>query len=141
MKNIMRAILNQNLPEKDIKNSKSIMLWAFLWAASLAGIKLISSYDWYTEIYVTILVFTIHSGLGIKMIIVYKKFFRELDEMERKIQLDALAMSVGVTVASFTSLSILAKADIIGSVSPAHLIMIMMLTYSIGLIIGRVRYQ
>lgn len=144
MKNLLQAIFSHHLPERDIINARNVMLWGIFWTVSIVSIDSISEYEWYGSLTVVIAACVLHTGLGVGMIKAYKKFLRELDEMERKIQLDSLAMSVGITVisfTSFTSLTILARAEIIEPVGADNLIMIMMLTYSIGLIIGRVRYQ
>ena len=75
------------------------------------------------------------------MILAYKRFLKELDEMERKIQLDALALSVGVTVVVFGGYTILEKAEMVPDLEASSLIMLTALTYMVGIIVGRIRYQ
>ena len=75
------------------------------------------------------------------MVFAYKRFLTELDEMERKIQLDALALSVGITIISFSSYSILDKNGILPELNSAYLIALMALTYIVGIIAGRIRYR
>ena len=75
------------------------------------------------------------------MVFSYRRFLIELDEMERKIQLDALALSVGVTIISFSSYSILDKNGILPELNSAYLIALMALTYMVGIISGRLRYR
>ena len=79
--------------------------------------------------------------MGIGLIFAYRRFLKDLDEMERQIQLDALALSVGVTLAGFSSYSILDKAVVVPALDPAYLIVLMSFTYMAGLIIGRIRYR
>jgi hypothetical protein len=90
---------------------------------------------------VVIIGFVINTGIGIGLIFAYKRFLKDLDEMERQIQLESLALSVGVTLAGFSSYSILDKANILPSLHPSYLIVLMSLTYMAGLIIGRIRYR
>jgi hypothetical protein len=141
MKKILNAVFNQGLPERDIKNANQIMLWAFAWAATLVIISICSKYAWFSSALPITIAFVLHTGIGIGMILAYKRFLRELDEMERKIQLDALALSAGATVVAFSSYSILEKAGILPDLNPAYLIAFLALTYSAGLIIGRIRYR
>lgn len=60
--------------------------------------------------------------------------------MERKIQQDALVLSVGVTIIGFSSYSILEGAGVVSELSPSSLIVLMALAYMTGIIIGRIRY-
>ncbi len=138
MNKYIEAIFNQSLPLRDIENAKQIMLWAFLWAISLIAIKYSSQYEWYQDTGAVIAT-VLHSAIGIKLILKYKHFLKELEEMERKIQLDALALSTGATIVIFSSYSILADSGVLSPLSPSLLIITMCITYSIGLIVGRIR--
>ena len=64
---------------------------------------------------------------------------RTLDEMERKIQLDALALSVGLAMLTFSASSILQTADILPQLKAYVLLTIMAFSYSIGLVLGWLR--
>jgi hypothetical protein len=108
----------------------------------LAIISFLSYYKWYSSAALPIIIgFVINTGIGIGLIVAYKRFLKDLDEMEREIQLDALALSVGVTLAGFYSYTILDKAGVVPNLDPSHLIMLMSFTYMAGLIIGRIRYR
>ena len=141
MKKILHAVFNQGLPARDIKNANQVLLWMFAWVGSLGIVSFCSKYEWYSSTLPIIIAFVIHTGIGIGMILAYKRFLKELDELERKIQLGSLALSVGATVVGFTSYSILGKAGIVPELSPSYLIMLLFFTYGAGLIIGRIRYR
>jgi hypothetical protein len=64
---------------------------------------------------------------------------RTLDEMERKIQLDALALSVGVVMLTFSASGILQSAYIPLQLEVSWLLTTMAFCYSIGLVLGRLR--
>lgn len=141
MSKFFDAIACKGLPARDIRNSNIVNMWALAWVATLAITAFLSGYEWYSSAFPTMIGFAVHSGIGLGMLFAYKRFLRELDEMERKIQLDALASSVGITVIGFSAYSILAKAGFVPELIPAYLIMLIALTYIAGIIIGRVRYQ
>ena len=101
MSKLLDAIFCKNLPRRDIKNANIVNLWAVAWALSLAGISFISKNDWYSATFPIAIALVVNVGIGVGMILAYKRFLKELDEMERKIQLDALALSVGVTLVVF----------------------------------------
>jgi hypothetical protein len=141
MKKIINAIACKGLPARDLRNANIVNMWALAWAASLLLISFLSGYDWYSSTIPTMIGLVIHAGIGLAMFFAYKRFLKELDEMERKIQLDALASSVGVTVIGFSTYSILEKAGNMPVLEPHHLIVLIALTYMAGIIIGRIRYQ
>ena len=141
MSKLIDAIMCKNLPARDIKNANIVNLWAVAWAGSLAIISFISEYEWYSATLPVAVAFVINSGIGVAMILAYKRFLKELDEMERKIQLDALALSVGVTVVAFGGYSILNKAGMAPEMTASSLVVLIALTYMAGIIVGRIRYQ
>lgn len=141
MSKLKNTILCANLPARDVKNANAVNLWAFVWAVSLAVIALISKYEWYSAALPITIAFVVSAGLGVCMLLAFKRFLKELDEMERKIQLDALALSVGITLVVFGGYSVLEKAGLAPELDAASLIMLMALTYIAGIIVGRIRYQ
>ena len=76
------------------------------------------------------------------MIVANKNHLKGLDEMQQKIQLDAMAISLGVGIVCGISYSLLDQTNLISyDAEISHLIILMGLTYSAGTIIGRNRYQ
>lgn len=141
MKNIFKAIFCTNLPKRDIKNANRVNFLALLWALSLALITFAFKKNLIESNLLIGLTFLLHTAIGIFMVLSFKHMLKELDEMEKKIQLDALALSVGTTIICFSSYSLLAKANILPPLNSAYLIMLMALTYVAGIMIGRVRYS
>ncbi len=141
MKTILDAIACRGLPARDIKNANIVNLWALAWAVSLGLISFLSKYQWYSPGFPTILAFTVQTSIGIGMLLAYIRLLKNLDEMERKIQLDALAMSVGVTVVVFASYSIFEKSGIVPDLKSSYLIALIAFTYMAGIVFGRIRYR
>ncbi|XPF95422.1 hypothetical protein ACM9HF_05245 [Colwellia sp. RE-S-Sl-9] len=140
MKDMINCIMGKGLPKRDLKNSMRANVWAILWTLSLGMFTYLTTVEWFNTA-TAIMCFIVNLAVGIKLVLSYKYFLIYLDEMERKIQLDALALSVGVTIVSFASLSILARGGIIGEAKTFHLIMILSLSYMIGIVVGRVKYK
>ena len=141
MSKLIDAIICKNLPARDLKNANLVNLWAIAWAANLAIISYISKYEWYSAVLPITIAFVLSSGIGVGMLLAFKRFLKELDEMERKIQLDALALSVGVTLVVFGGYSILNKAGVAPELQASSLLVLIALTYMAGIIAGRIRYQ
>ncbi len=140
MKKHISAIFCQGLPERDIKNANKVNLWALAWAGSLLIFHYGSEESWFTSVVLIVIAALTNMAIGVGMVLAYKKLLKELDEMERKIQLDSLALSVGITIISFSGYSILQDVTAIPELEPSHMIMLMSVTYIVGIITGRIRY-
>jgi hypothetical protein len=125
----------------DIKNAIIVNFWLLAWAVSLGVISYFSELNWYSATWIKITGFVINCLIGVGMIFAFKRFVSKADELERKIQLEALALSVGVTLVFFSSYSILQISFEIADLSPSYLIVAMSLGYAIGLIMGRKRFR
>jgi hypothetical protein len=76
------------------------------------------------------------------MIRVFKQFLLGLDELQRKIHLDAMALSLGIGLVFGSSYEMLEDIKLIPfQPEIPHLIIVMYLTYAIGAILGNRRYQ
>ena len=91
---------------------------------------------------ITILGVLINLGIGFGMILANKRHLNGLDELMRKIQIEAMAISLGVGLVCGLSYELLEDIKLI-SFEPeiSHLIILMSLTYMIGIIIGNRRYK
>ncbi|WP_258405233.1 hypothetical protein [Shewanella mesophila] len=140
MKHIFNAICAKGLPARDLKNANKVNLLALLWVASLALSSYLLKQEPLSASWLVATLFVVHSTIGILMILAYKRFLTQLDEMERKIQLDALALAVGVTIVGFSSYSVLDLADMVPDLKASYVIVSIAVTYMVGIISGRVRY-
>ena len=135
------AAARKGLPARDIKNANIANLWIFAWALSLVGISFLAEYDWYSSRLIVAAGLLVHAGIGVCMILAFRKFLTEADELQRKIQLDALALSVGVTIVAFSMSSLLAKSDVLPEMDTTGLLVAMALGYGVGLTTGWRRYR
>ncbi|WP_394229751.1 hypothetical protein [Shewanella colwelliana] len=140
MKNIFDAICAKGLPARDIKNANKVNLLALMWAGSLVLTTYLLKLTPVPATWLIATLFILHSIIGILMTLAFKRFLTQLDEMERKIQLDALALAVGVTIVGFSSYSVLDIANILPDLKASYLIVTLAITYMVGIISGRVRY-
>ena len=137
---ILDAICAKGLPKRDLKNANRVNLLALLWAGTLKLSTYLTKGEQPNSIFI-LGTFSLHTLIGIAMLVSYRHFLIQLDEMERKVQLDALALSVGVTIISFSSYSILENGAIVPPLNAAYLIALMALTYMVGIIKGRINYR
>jgi hypothetical protein len=133
------TILLKGLPTQDVKNANIVNLWVMIWAGSLLVAVLSQEIFSFNNLISTLIMATLNIICGLMMIRAYQHMLRTLDEMEREIQLDALALSVGVAMLAFSASGILQIADILPQLEASWLLTIMPFSYSIGLVLGRSR--
>ena len=75
------------------------------------------------------------------MIATFMRFLRELDELQRKIQLESLALSMGIGVVGGVTYSLLATAKFISDAEASDVILLMAIAYVAGVIVGQIRYR
>jgi len=124
------------------KNTKRLFFWGVVWVLATAGLAFGPKNLWSFNTWLTIIAVLIHIGLGLGMIRAFKQYLLGLDELQRKIQLDAMALSLGVGLVLGCSYEQLEDIKLIPfQPEIPHLIILMSLTYYIGIILGNRRYQ
>jgi len=140
----MNRIITDNLDTtvQTKENTLRLFFWTGAWVLATAGVAFGSKYLWNFNGWLTIIAVLIHLGLGLVMIKVFKQFLLGLDELQRKIHLDAMALSLGIGLVFGCSYEMLEDIKLI-SFQPEipHLIIVMYLTYAVGAILGIRKYQ
>ena len=124
------------------KNTIRLGYWTLAWVITLAlaafGPKFI--WDYATLPSVLALLLNLITGMG--WIFANKQNLSDLDDLQRKIQLEATALSLSVAVVAGLSYELLEDIHLI-SFQPqiSHLVILIAATYAIGLFTGNRRYQ
>tara|TARA_B110000008_G_scaffold99232_1_gene102024 strand:+ start:202 stop:588 length:387 start_codon:yes stop_codon:yes gene_type:complete len=79
------------------KQTKIMLAWCFAWVASLAFLSAGVNYLW-DSLLITKIGLLINLAIGIGMIIAHKNLFKTYDELQRKIQFEAMAITLGLAV-------------------------------------------
>ena len=66
------------------------------------------------------------------MMLAYRRFLQNADELQRRIQLEALALGFGAALVGAAAYRLLERAGAIGGTGASNLIMIMAVAYSVG---------
>ena len=124
------------------KNTLRLFFWTGAWVLATAGAAFGPRFLWDFNTLPTVLGVLVHIGIGFGMIRLFRQYLLRLDELQRKIQLDAMALSLGVGVVFGVSYEMLEDIKLI-TFEPeiSHLHLLMCLTYFIGIILGNRRYQ
>ena len=74
------------------ENTKRLFIWSVVWVLATAGAAFGPKNLWNLNTFLTIIAVLIHISIGLGMIRVFKQFLLGLDELQRKIHLDAMAI-------------------------------------------------
>ncbi|GBF31052.1 hypothetical protein MnTg04_01005 [bacterium MnTg04] len=123
------------------KSSMRLLSWVFAWVGTMVLADKAELYEWYSSAWISMLAIVINTGIGIGVIVTFLRFLKELDELQRKIQLDALALSMGIGFVGGFAYSLLATAQFISDAEASDILVLMSVAYMAGIIIGQVRYK
>jgi len=128
--------------ERNKKNTMQLGIWTAAWTLSMALATFGPMFIWDGIPLLTIIGIVLNAALGVGMIIAYKNHLKGQDELQQKIQLEAMAIALGVGVVFGLSYSLLDITNLIGfDAEIGHLVMLISLTYLGAITVGRKRYQ
>ena len=126
--------------DKDRGNQRRIVYWSLAWIVPFLAVNMAVSNEWVSGDAFAIVATLAVTILGIGLLLAFRRFLRDADELRRKIELDALAMTVGVGIVAGFSYSLLESAGIVDEAELMNLIVVMAATYMIGIIVGLRRF-
>jgi len=128
--------------EQQKKNLRSLAIWTSGWVLSLALVTFGPKFIWEGNQVFTYLTFFLNLGLGIGMIIANRNHINGLDELDKKITFDAMAIALGVGVIGGLSFSVMDITNMIGfDAEISFLVVLISITYLIAMVVGKLRYK
>jgi hypothetical protein len=116
--------------------------WTALWVGTCALLIFGPKFLWNKAPVFTLLAVSLNIFVGISAIMANKKYFEELDDLQRKIHLNSLAITVGVAFIAAVPYSVMDSYHIIPfHADVAHLVMLMGLTYGASNLYCTRRYR
>jgi len=124
------------------KTTARLGYWTAAWVATMAVAAFGPRLIWDFQTALTILAVLVNLGTGFGMVAATRTYLQTLDELQRKIFLDAGALTLGVGLVCGLSYELLEDIGLI-SFEPeiAHLVILMCLTFVVGMIAGNRRYR
>ena len=121
---------------------KKLALWTILWTGSMALATFGPKFIWNESVLLTIAAVIINLLFGAGMILTNIKHINSMDDLQRKIQLDAMGIALGVGVVGGLSYSLLDTTNLISKDAEiSFLVILISITYMLGLLIGTKRYK
>lgn len=132
----------ENWSQLIVQRSRSLAYWTFAWVASMALASFGPKFLWDFNPWISIVVILSNLAFGSGMILAQKKWLLSLDELQIRIQLNAMAVALGVGIVGGLGYSLLDISNVISmDAEIGILVMLIGLTYLGGTIIGTLRYK
>jgi len=123
------------------KNLYTLALWTWSWVATMAIAAFGPKYIWDDHTVLTTLAVSVNFIHGILMIFANRRMFNNFDELERKIHLESLALTLGLAVVVGLSYSLLDTTNLIAfNAEISNLVIFIGLTYLILVTVNTRRY-
>ena len=123
------------------KHTKILMAWTFAWVASLAFLSGGVNYLW-DSLLITKIGLLINLAIGVGMIIANKNLFNHYDELQKKIQFEAMALTLGLAVVVGVVYEISFDFGVIDSEPEfEYLVFFICFSYIASTIINSLRYR
>jgi hypothetical protein len=141
-------IMNQLRPPENGYESRNrtnvirLFCWNGAWGAATALMAVGPILLWNKALVFTLLAVGLDVAVGVGMILANKRYIAELDELQRKVQLNSMGITLGVALIAGIPLSVM---DAYYHVIPFHadiacLLILMSLTFAVSNLYGTRRY-
>ncbi|HYI67199.1 MAG TPA: hypothetical protein VEW95_09765 [Candidatus Limnocylindrales bacterium] len=125
-----------------IRTTLGLAAWTAAWVASLALAAFGPGVLWNDQPAPTVVAIAFSVLVGVGMLFANKRNLQGLDELQRTIQLQAMAWSLGAGLVGGCAWSLFARHDLVGfEAEIGHLIAFMGLVYLAGCVAGALRYR
>lgn len=119
------------------RNTVHLAYWTGAWVLTMALANFGPKFIWHSDARLTLLAILVNLFVGFAMIRANKRHLEGLDEMHQRIQLEAMALSLGVGLVVGLSYSNLDVTNLISfDAEISHLVVLMGLTYVAGVVAG-----
>lgn len=124
------------------KNTKNLGLWTMAWVLSMAIATFGPKFIWESETVLTVTGIMLNALLGVGMILANIRHLNSLDDLQKKIQLEGMAIALGVGIVGGLSYSLLDTTNVIAQDAEiSYLVILISLTYLVSVFIGQKRYK
>lgn len=130
------------LAQRNKASTKTLFLWTLGWLLSLALLAFGPKLLWDFNVTISLAVIAVNLVFGYCMIITNKKYLDGLDELQRQLHLNAMAISLGVSVVFGAIYGLLEPARLLDATpSPSNILIVMSISYFLSLVINFRKYQ
>lgn len=133
---------NQIGNQREIRNAARIVVWTLAWTATLALARFGPSLLWDSQPVASWIAIAANLVVGVGWIVAHARYLRGVDDLQRKIMLDAIAVAVGVgLVGGFAAVAANSVDLIAFDANIAFFSALMGVVYSVAIVVGTLRYR
>ena len=134
---------NQTGGDQDaIKLTARLALWTLAWTATLALAKFGPSLLWDSQPVASWAAVATNLAVGIGWIVAHARYLRGIDELQRKIMQDALAVTLGVGWVAGFAYVVADAADLIAHDAEIGVFAALLaVVYMIAIVVSNIRYR
>ena len=123
-------------------NVLRLFYWNGAWGATTALMALGPKFLWNRAMEFTLLSVGLDVAVGVCMILANIKYIAELDELQRKVQLNSMGITLGVALIAGVPLSVMEAYHVLPfHMDIAYLLILMTLTFAVSNLYGTWRYR
>ena len=123
-------------------NAIRLFRWNGAWGLATALMAFGPKFLWNRALVFTLLAVALDLAVGVGMILANKKYIAELDELQQKVQLNSMGITLGVALTAGVPLSVLDAYHVIPfHADIAYLLILMSLAFAISNLYGTRRYR
>ena len=127
---------------RTVRNILQLFIWASAWLGTCALMAFGPQFLWGQTSAFTLVAIALNFCVGVGLIMVHKKYLASLDELQRKVYLDALGITVGVVLIVTVPYSVLERFNIIHlKAGVSDLLILMTVTFLASFFSGTWRYR
>ena len=128
--------------QQNKSNTTTLGFWTALWVLSMALTNFAPRFIWDFNMTLTVIAVLLNFSLGLKMVVANINHIKGLDEMQQRIQLNSMGITLGLSLVAgltYSNLDVLNLISFHAEIS--HLVIFMGLTYLTATFIGNRKYR
>lgn len=139
----MNALLSRHsaYDRRALRDNLAVVGWTFAWMASLTISDKAALHGWWSAEWITWLSIAVNAALGVWLVLRFLRMLRGMDDLQRKIQFDALGFGLGASLVGTISYSLLVTWGYIADEEVTDIFVLMCVSYSFAVIVGVLRYR
>lgn len=119
-----------------------LAVWVLAWIGTVALARFGPAHLWDSQSVVSWAAIVSNIAIGIGLIVAHARYLQKLDELQRKIMLDAMAVALGAALVAGCAYGAAANADVMaGDAEIGLLIILMSVVYVMAVLVGNTRYR
>jgi len=127
--------------KRSIRDNLILVAWILAWMISLTISDKAALHGWWSREWITIFSIAVNLGIGLWVIRTYIHLLRGMDDLQRRIQLEAISLALGLTAVGTISYSLLVTWGYITDEEVSDIFVLLCVSYSAAVMINVLRYR